>query len=51
MDVESSQEVLMSLLGSTGQAAHWFDPPQVYAELRRVLKPGGSFAFWVRGMA
>lgn len=31
----------------TGQAAHWFDPPKVYSELRRVLKPGGTFAFWV----
>ncbi|ORY84174.1 S-adenosyl-L-methionine-dependent methyltransferase [Leucosporidium creatinivorum] len=32
-----------------GQAAHWFDPPKVYSELRRVLKPGGAFAFWGYG--
>lgn len=33
---------------ATGQAAHWFDAPATYAELARVLKPGGAFAFWVR---
>ncbi|KAI5477828.1 trans-aconitate 3-methyltransferase [Pseudohyphozyma bogoriensis] len=32
-----------------GQAAHWFDAPAVYAEVQRVLKPGGSFAFWGYG--
>ena len=30
-----------------GQAAHWFEMPKVYRELRRVLKPNGCFAFWV----
>ncbi|GAA5945145.1 hypothetical protein JCM3775_004870 [Rhodotorula graminis] len=32
-----------------GQAAHWFDAPATYAELARVLKPGGAFAFWGYG--
>jgi len=35
-------------LAIAGQAAHWFDAPATYAELARVLKPGGAFAFWVR---
>ncbi|KAK4047244.1 trans-aconitate methyltransferase 1 [Microbotryomycetes sp. JL201] len=33
------------------QAAHWFDPARVYAEVARVLKPGGAFAFWGYGEA
>ncbi|KAM0749433.1 S-adenosyl-L-methionine-dependent methyltransferase [Meredithblackwellia eburnea MCA 4105] len=32
-----------------GQAAHWFDTTKVYAELARVLKPGGSMVFWGYG--
>ncbi|BGP48657.1 trans-aconitate methyltransferase 1 [Rhodotorula kratochvilovae] len=32
-----------------GQAAHWFNAPATYAELARVLKPGGAFAFWGYG--
>ncbi|KAK4048277.1 trans-aconitate methyltransferase 1 [Microbotryomycetes sp. JL221] len=34
-----------------GQAAHWFDADRVYNECGRVLKPGGSFAFWCYGEA
>ncbi|KAI1434479.1 hypothetical protein GGR50DRAFT_662637 [Xylaria sp. CBS 124048] len=29
-----------------GQAAHWFDHSAVFQELARVLKPGGTLAFW-----
>jgi len=29
-----------------GQAAHWFDYPRLWPELRRVLRPGGTMAFW-----
>jgi len=29
-----------------GQAAHWFDCPRVFAEMKRVMKPGGTMAFW-----
>ncbi|GAA5963370.1 hypothetical protein JCM21900_000583 [Sporobolomyces salmonicolor] len=36
-------------LAVAGQAAHWFDPAATYAELARVLKPGGAFAFWGYG--
>ncbi|CEQ42479.1 SPOSA6832_04295, partial [Sporobolomyces salmonicolor] len=44
-----SGQVLKHSLHSTGQAAHWFDPAATYAELARVLKPGGAFAFWGYG--
>lgn len=29
-----------------GQAAHWFDPARVWRELARVVRPGGTVAFW-----
>ncbi|TQS31965.1 hypothetical protein Golomagni_07738, partial [Golovinomyces magnicellulatus] len=29
-----------------GQAAHWFDYSKTWPELARVVKPGGSLAFW-----
>jgi hypothetical protein len=29
-----------------GQAAHWFDYKRVWPELARVVKSGGSLAFW-----
>ncbi|GAB0144742.1 hypothetical protein EsHS_00005202 [Epichloe bromicola] len=29
-----------------GQSAHWFDYDKAWPELFRVLKPGGSLAFW-----
>jgi len=28
------------------QAAHWFDYPTLFPELRRVLRKGGTMAFW-----
>lgn len=30
----------------TGQAAHWFNHEKAYSELARVLKPGGTVAYW-----
>jgi SAM-dependent methyltransferase len=33
-------------LVTVAQAAHWFDLPAFYAEVRRVLKPGGLLALW-----
>jgi trans-aconitate 3-methyltransferase len=30
----------------SAQAAHWFDRPRLFAELRRAVRPGGSLAFW-----
>jgi SAM-dependent methyltransferase len=31
---------------TVAQALHWFDFERFYAEVRRVLKPGGMFAAW-----
>ena len=33
-------------LVTVAQALHWFDHPRFYAEVRRVLKPGGLIAAW-----
>ena len=30
----------------SGQAAHWFDYPRVWSELSRILRDGGTLAFW-----
>lgn len=30
----------------SGQAAHWFDFPKWFAEMKRVVRPGGTLAFW-----
>ena len=31
---------------TVAQAAHWFDLDRFYAEVRRVLRPGGAIALW-----
>jgi SAM-dependent methyltransferase len=36
-------------LVAVAQAAHWFDLPRFYAEVRRVLRPGGVLALWGYG--
>jgi SAM-dependent methyltransferase len=36
-------------LVSVAQAAHWFDLPRFYAEVGRVLRPGGLLALWGYG--
>jgi SAM-dependent methyltransferase len=36
-------------LATVAQAAHWFDLPRFYAEVARVLKPGGVIALWGYG--
>ncbi|KAB8229008.1 class I SAM-dependent methyltransferase [Aspergillus alliaceus] len=28
------------------QAAHWFDPDQLWKEMVRIVRPGGTVAFW-----
>lgn len=33
-------------LVTVAQAAHWFDLPAFYTEVRRVLRPGGVLALW-----
>ncbi|KAK6082691.1 methyltransferase domain-containing protein [Seiridium cupressi] len=33
-------------LAVVGQAAHWFDYGRVWPNLARVVKPGGTMAFW-----
>lgn len=37
-------------LVTVAQAAHWFDRPKFYAEVRRVLRPGGVVALWTYGL-
>ncbi|KAG8531595.1 uncharacterized protein KY384_003225 [Bacidia gigantensis] len=29
-----------------GQAAHWFDPSRFWPEMKRIVRPGGTAAFW-----
>ncbi|KAK4554483.1 trans-aconitate methyltransferase 1 [Recurvomyces mirabilis] len=29
-----------------GQAAHWLDYPRLWPEMRRLVRPGGTLAFW-----
>jgi SAM-dependent methyltransferase len=33
------------------QAFHWFDQPAFFAEVRRVVRPGGLLAIWAYGLA
>lgn len=33
-------------LVTVAQAVHWFDRPKFYAEVKRVLRPGGVVALW-----
>jgi SAM-dependent methyltransferase len=37
-------------LVTVAQALHWFDLERFYAEVRRVLKPGGVLAVWAYGI-
>lgn len=37
-------------LVTVAQAIHWFNRPAFYAEVKRVLKPGGIVAVWVYGL-
>ncbi len=37
-------------LVTAAQAAHWFELDRFYAEVRRVLRPGGVVALWTYGM-
>ena len=53
--LEASAESLPSLQESSvdmivaAQAAHWFDYPRLFPELRRVVRKGGTLAFWGYG--
>jgi len=37
-------------LVTVAQAVHWFDRPRFYAEVKRVLRPGGALAVWCYGV-
>jgi len=37
-------------LVTVAQAVHWFDRPKFYAEVKRVLRPGGVLALWTYGL-
>jgi SAM-dependent methyltransferase len=37
-------------LVTVAQAAHWFDRPKFYAEVKRVLRPAGVVALWTYGL-
>src|SRR5512145_3219980 len=37
-------------LVTAAQAAHWFDLPAFYAEVDRVLRPGGLITVWTYGL-
>jgi SAM-dependent methyltransferase len=37
-------------LVTVAQALHWFDRPRFFAEVERVLRPGGLLAVWSYGM-
>src|SRR5688572_24279689 len=37
-------------LVTVAQSLHWFDLPRFYAELKRVLRPGGLLAVWAYGI-
>lgn len=36
-------------LVTAGQAAHWFDYPKLWPEMHRIVRPGGTVAFWGYG--
>jgi SAM-dependent methyltransferase len=38
-------------LVTVAQALHWFDRPRFFAEVERVLRPGGVLAVWCYGVA
>ena len=46
---QSGLEATSVDLITVAQAAHWFDLPAFYAEVRRVLAPGGALALWTYG--
>lgn len=35
---------------TSAQAFHWFDQPRAFAELARVVRPGGTVAVWWKGL-
>jgi SAM-dependent methyltransferase len=48
-EVTGAEDGSADLLAAA-QAFHWFRPEPFYAEVRRVLRPGGCLALWCYGM-
>lgn len=48
-DASGLPELSVDLI-TVAQALHWFDLEPFYAEVRRVLKPGGLLAVWTYGV-
>ncbi|MCP9786277.1 class I SAM-dependent methyltransferase [Cyanobium sp. N5-Cardenillas] len=46
----SSLEAASLDLATVAQALHWFDRPRFFAEVERVLRPGGVLAVWSYGI-
>jgi|1185.fasta_scaffold163556_2 SAM-dependent methyltransferase len=46
---ESGLDAGSADLVTVAQALHWFEPERFYAEVGRVLKPGGILAVWTYG--
>jgi len=44
-EVSSKVEAKVDLV-TAGQAVHWFDHTKIWKELAKILKPGGTAAFW-----
>jgi len=45
--IDNSTDIHAQWLYLPAQAVHWFNHTKIWKELGRVLRPGGTVAFWV----